>query len=464
MALPLVIPKLAMSMTRGTLVDWLRAAGDTVAPGDKLFSLETDKALTDVIAEQGGIVHPVVDAGTVLAPGSVVGYLLEPGEAAPEVEGPVAVRLGIAGLDTEGSVAIEPLAAPSGRVESSPIARRLAREAGLAIEEIEGSGPDGRIQERDVVAHLAGARARRGAPAHVSAVGAGATWATPLAQRAASSRGVDLNTVLGSGPSGRIGVADVESATRRSSGMPPSHAEREAYTNSAELNEGESRFVALSGMRRSIADRMQRSLRDTAQLTLGTDIEFDTAYELRRELLQQWTDVRVSLLDLIVVAAVKALHQHPLLNARLHEDAVELIAPIHIGLATAVDSGLLVPVLRDAARCSLREVSAAREAITAAARARALSGHELAGSTFTITSLGSARVSWFTPILNPPEVAILGVGSVAEGVKWCDDKPVRCRQLPLSLTVDHRVVDGVPAAAFLNTIRELLAHPLELLR
>lgn len=224
--------------------------------------------------------------------------------------------------------------------------------------------------------------------------------------------------------------------------------------------------IPLTGMRGTIARRMHASLQEMAQLTHGYEVRMDAVVALRAQLKQEWADSDLpvpSLGDFLMKAAALALREHPLLNAGVLEDGVHLYEGIHLGFAVAVPNGLLVPVIEDAAELSLPEMARRSRELAENARSGRISPALLEGATFTVTSLGGYGVDFFTPVINPGNVAILGVGRLRDGVEWVDDQPRRTQVLTLSLTFDHRAVDGAPAAEYLRTVGELLRKPLRLL-
>jgi pyruvate dehydrogenase E2 component (dihydrolipoamide acetyltransferase) len=290
--------------------------------------------------------------------------------------------------------------------------------------------------------------------------------ATPVARKLARELGIDLTRIPGSGPGGRVTKEDVESFTADSVAPGRGSAAVPAGLLTASPTPGcPGDRIPVRGVRKVIAERMSASLRESAQLTLGRHAVMDAAVDLRGRLLSSWAadGVRPTYTDMVVIAVARALRSFPLLNSRLagsgDETVIELLPSVHVGLAVATEDGLLVPVIRDAGRRSLREVSQTARALAEGARARTLSMDELTGSTFTVTALGAAGVEWFTPILNPPEVAILGIGAITEELRPGQDGPRVQRRMALSLTVDHRVVDGAPAGEFLAHVVELLEDP-----
>ena len=463
MATEVLIPKLGMTMTEGTVAEWLVPDGGSVRQGEIVYRLETEKINFEVEAEQDGVLRQVAAEGATLAPGTIVGYILAPGEALPAgIAPPSAAAAGAVSVSSGSPGAPANVAAsPNGRVVASPIARRLAKEAGIPLAAITGSGPGGRITEQDVIA----ARARP--PQTVSAPARPQPQreivASPLARRLAEQLHVDLAGVRGSGPGGRITKEDVEQAAAspaRPAAAAPSQA---TVVQAAQRHAGET--IPLRGVRKVIAERMHASLQQMAQLTLSAVVVMDEAIKLRAQLIDEWADegVRPSYSDLITKAVAKALPRHPLLNARVGEGAIELLPEVHIGIAVALADGLVVPVVRDADRLPLKEIARESARLATAARNGTLGLDEMAGGTFSITSLGMYDIDVFTPIVNPPNTAILGVGRLHDATAWEGDRPFRRSELALSLTIDHRAVDGAPAAEFLRAVRDLLQAPYRLL-
>lgn len=420
MATEVLLPKLGLTMQEGTIEEWLAAPGTLVRPGDVLLRLGTDKVDTDVEAEAGGVFHPAVEVGASLAPGTVIGWLLDEGESMP------------GGSDEDS------------RLFASPNARRVAAELAVDLTSLRGTGPGGRIVSEDVEeAHVESASE----PAHEPKAG-------PLVRRHAAEHGVDLAAVRGTGPGGRVRRADVDAA--RQPAPEPAAPERATA----------SRVIPLTGMRGAIAERMHSSLQQMAQLTHGYEAEMDAVVALREQLKREWdgTELTVpSLNDFVVRAAALALREHPLLNATITGDEIQLLDQIHLGLAVAVTDGLLVPVIRDADTLPLRELAGHTRELATGARDGSLRLDQLDGATFVVTSLGSYGVDMFTPVIYPGNVGILGVGRLRDGVAWDDDTPRKTRLLTLSLTFDHRAVDGAPAAEYLRTVADLLRQPLRLL-
>jgi pyruvate/2-oxoglutarate dehydrogenase complex dihydrolipoamide acyltransferase (E2) component len=438
MAVEVLLPKLGLTMQEGTIEEWLVPAGQAVSVGEPILLLATDKVDVEVEAEAEGHLHPVVEAGVTLAPGARIAWLLAAGEALPAGDSP----------------AVAAPAAPGERLLASPNARRVGRANGVDLAAVRGTGPGGRIVSEDVEEFLTAAvpAVPLAAVAAVAApVGTAPPVTSPLVRRQARELGVDLDGVSGSGPGGRVTRADVDAAAAAVAPVPPA------------LPAGE---IPLTGMRGVIAARMHASLHEMAQLTHGYEVSLDAVVALREQLKTEWGPAGLpvpSLNDFVVVAAARALLEHPGLNASVDGDRIVLRPDVHVGVAVAVPDGLLVPVVRDAARRALTDVAAETRSLAGAAREGRLPLPALEGATFVVTSLGGYGVDFFTPIVNPGNVAILGVGRLRDGVRWEGDVPHRTSVLTLSLTFDHRAVDGAPAAEYLRTVSRLLGQPLRLL-
>ncbi|MGW0841710.1 2-oxo acid dehydrogenase subunit E2 [Streptomyces sp. NPDC002787] len=500
MAVEVLLPKIGLTMQEGTIDEWLVPTGAAVAEGDALLRLATDKVDVDVEAEAGGLFHPVVPAGTTLPAGALIGWLLAEGEQPPDpastpmpagsgssagtasvavpapgggaattaVPAPGGgVGMGVprvlgggvgrgappvltgagAGPDAAGA-AVAPTANGTGdRLLSSPNARRVAAAAHVDLTAVRGTGPGGRIVSEDVEEFLAALHDDLVAPAPP-----GGAPSSPLVRKLARERGIDLTGVNGTGPGGRIRRSDLDAVT-------PAPVRRNAAPQPGDV-------LPLTGMRGTIARRMHASLQEMAQLTHGYEVRMDAVVALRDRLKEEWADGELpvpSLNDFLMKAAALALREHPLLNATVREDGIHLLDGIHLGFAVAVPGGLMVPVIEDAVALPLPEIARRSRALAEAAREGRISPAQLEGATFTVTSLGGYGVDFFTPVINPGNVAILGVGRLRDGVEWADDRPLRTRVLTLSLTFDHRAVDGAPAAEYLCSVGELLRKPLRLL-
>jgi pyruvate/2-oxoglutarate dehydrogenase complex dihydrolipoamide acyltransferase (E2) component len=462
MAVEVLIPKLGLTMETGLIEEWLVEPGTPVKPGDPLLRLATDKVNVEVEAEGAGLFHPAVEPGTELPPGALIGWLLEAGEQPPAAsagsppaatEAPAAPgALAATGAPAAiGAQAIGAQAGPpqarTGRLFASPNARRVARDRGIDVALLNGTGPGGRIITADVLDAAAAAHTGNGVPGQV---------VSPLVRRDAATAGVDLGAVAGTGPGGKVLRSDVQAAaSRQADGAQPAPAPLAA-----------AQVIPLTGMRGVIASRMQASLQEMAQLTLGTDATMDAAMALRAELKEQWQQAGMpvpTITDLVLRAAALALREHPRLNASVQDNAIHVQPEINVGLAVALEEGLMVPVLKRADQLPLSVLAAESRRLARAARDGGLTLAELEGGTFTVSTLGSYGIDFFTPVITPGQVAILGVGRLRDSVRWEGTTPVRTQVLTLSITFDHRAVDGAPAAEYLRSVTSRLARPLSLL-
>lgn len=428
MATEIKIPKLGMVMEEATVVRWLKGDGEMVAQGVPIVEIESEKITFQVEAPTAGVLHHAALAGHSGPIGALLGVITAAGEAAPSVtpsrpaEPPVAAAPAV-------TAASAPNITPTSAANpfASPAARRLAREHGVDLHHVKGSGPQGRIVESDVLNFLEAQKKPR---------------VSPIAKKVAERAGVDIAHIQGSGAQGRILREDVERAAlavgTRPSARPPAQT------------------APMTAMRRTIARRMQESLHSTAQVTLVTECDVTELVRLRERLRR---DFELTYTDLILQATARALEAHPRLNASLNGDQICRHEAIHIGVAVAVDDGLMVPVVRHANRKTLREIALETRDLAERARSGKLTLDELSGSTFSVTNLGRYGIDAFTPIINPPEAAILGVGRIVEKPAAYHGAVALRQLLTLSLTHDHRLVDGAPAAEFLQTVAEMLSMP-----
>ncbi|MDK2927707.1 MAG: hypothetical protein PWR31_1398 [Bacillota bacterium] len=445
MASIVTMPKLGLTMTEGTITKWLKQVGDSVKKGDLLFEVATDKITNQVEALEEGILRRIIvpEGGTapVSAPVAVIAAADEP---LPEVPGaqdaPPAVPEPAAPPSAEATGTEEAktggAAAAPGEVKASPAAKRLARESGVNLGEVKPTRPDGRIVEKDVLAYLdAQAKAKESASAPAEA--AGPVRATPVAERLAQELGVDLSRVAASG---RIGKEDVFRAWAAAQGA-----------------EEQERREPLAGMRKVIARRMAESKRTAPHVTINMEVDMSRARALREALKAQGK--KVSFNDIVVLAAARALRAFPVVNASLTETEVIYHSAVHVGVAVALDNGLIVPVVKNADQKSLLALSEEIKDLAARARAGRLSPDEAGGSTFTVTNLGMYGVDTFTPVINQPESAILGVNRIAEKPAVADGGIAIRPLMNLSLSFDHRLIDGALAAEFLAHVKTYLEEP-----
>lgn len=447
--------KVGMTMTEGMVSEWFIADGAEVKKGEMLYALETEKVNLDVDAEADGTVKHLVEAGVTLEPGDVVGYIFAQGESIPDVlpgatsQPEVVESAEPVAVESAAPMAVEAVVS-EGFVKASPAAKRLAKELDVNYLALQGTGPGGRIVEADVQSAASGQTAsQQPAVAAIQSQSSANIKASPLARRIAEQRAIDLSQVRGTGPGGRIVQSDVENL-----GASIAQASGPAAGD----------MVPVKGMRKTIAQRMHQSLQESAQLTMDMAAVMEDAVKLREQLIREWDGAaRPTFTDLVIKAAAKALQKHPLMNSQFGGTGIQLLNEIHVGIAVALPEGLVVPVVRHADQLSLKEIAIESARLATSARNGTLGLDDYAGGTFTISALGMFGVDSFTPIINQPQSGILGVNRILDGVAWEGETPIRQKQMNLSLTWDHRVLDGAPAAEFLQTVVEYLSEPYRLL-
>jgi pyruvate dehydrogenase E2 component (dihydrolipoamide acetyltransferase) len=478
MAHEIVMPQLGLSMESGRIARWLKQPGEPVQSGEVLLEVESDKATIEVEAVTSGRLAIVVggDAGDVKV-GTVIGYILAVGETAPDGGAagpaqPAAAAESPKAVTTVEVAAPRPAPAPGmRRLPSSPAARRRARELGVDWEQAQGSGPRGRIKERDVArlaqALAATAQAQAAAPAlSVTAPAPSETGPriSPLARGLAEALGLDPELLARRYPGQRIEREDVELAAREllagrtAAGAAP--ARPAAVRRAAQRK-------PMGSLRRLIAERMSQSAHTNAAVTLTTEVDATELVRLRETLKaapaggsdpsgRAVPSYNVLLARLVALA----LQEHPDLNASIEDGAVVHWATVNVGIAVDSPRGLVVPVLHDVPGRSLADLASQAEELLGRAREGQARPDELTNGTFTITNLGSYGIDAFTPIINPPECAVLGVGRLRRQPVVLADGSIAARTvLALSLTFDHRLVDGGPAARFLQRVGQFVEQP-----
>ncbi len=451
MASEIVLPQWGMEMQDGTIVRWLKQEGDTVAEGEPIVEVETAKLQTELESTASGVLSRIVaQEGQIVPIRGVLCVIAEPGEEIAQSAAPAAAS---------ASPAPATPAAPASNgagargVQVIPAARRLARERGVDLAQLRGSGPNGRIVLSDVESALQ-AQAPSAPAASPQAAGERVP-VVPAARRLARDNDIDLTAVVGSGPQGRVLIEDVEAAIASRSAPAP------APETSAEG------VVPLTGIRGAVATRMLQSIQTTAQVTLTTEAIVTAAMQLRRGLSRHHAEEaggNIGPLPVVVKATAEALKRHPRMNAietalADGQAQVQMLSEINIGLAVALDEGLVTPVIRGADGKSLAQLAAENRDLAARTRDGRTRPEEITGGTFTITNLGANEIDGFTPIINPPQAGILGVGRVVEKPVIANGEIVKGETMYLSLTFDHRVIDGAPAAEFLQTVKNLLEDP-----
>ena len=437
MSVTVTMPKLGLTMKTGKVSKWSKKEGDQVRKGEELFEVETEKITNKVEAPASGVLFQiVVPVGTTVPVGAVLAIIAEPGEQPERIEGVQA------GETTES--APKPTAAgpspsaatpkPAGEIVATPSAKRLAKELGVDLAFVKGSGPGGRIKEEDVIRHDEEARKK--------------PKITPLAEEIARNAGLDISTVVGTGEGGKITREDVERALQ-----PQEPAADEAPPP---------KTIPMAGMRKAIADNMQASLQNAAQLTLMTEADVTEALRLVQTVRDMYGSdpaVKISLNDVLILATSRVLKRFPIMNSTQAGDEIILHDSVGIGIAVALTEGLIVPVLADADQKGLLEIAREARGLAGAARNGTLTIEQLTGGTFTISNMSASNVDHFTPILKPPETGILGVGRPKEKPVVLNGQVAIRTMLGLSLTIDHRVVDGAPASEFLQALTRAIEQP-----
>jgi pyruvate dehydrogenase E2 component (dihydrolipoamide acetyltransferase) len=445
-----------------------------------VLRIETDKVESDVESPGAGRFHRVGNQGDTYPCGALIGYLLADGEAPPvaQVSAPAATATPAASAPVASSAPVaavtSSLAAPrrEGRLFASPNARRVAKELGIDIETVVGSGPEGRITSEDVEEAHKNPSARRATGAPAIAVAPilssnGNVLATAAARQLAELLGVDLAQVPYDATDGRVtkdGVAAfvrAQLAGSRSPGTPatPATTTSTATVVLAPASQTPTSIKKISGMRGTIAKRMQSSLQDMAQLTLHMDADLDAIVD-DRESRKSSSHSLPGFTDYVIAAAARALKLHPIVNSQVTAEGIALLPEIHVSMAVALPEGLIVPVIKNTTSLDLSSLAAETKRLSAAAREGKLGLAELEGGTFSVSTLGMFGVDGFTPVINPPNTAILGVGRLRDDlVVSKKGKVSTVKRMTLSLTWDHRVFDGAPAAEFCKSIVDLLADP-----
>ncbi len=405
MAIKIQMPKLSDTMDTGRIIKWLKKEGEKVSPGDVLAEVETDKANMDMEAYDEGILLKIIaNEGDRVKIGGLIGIL------------------GNAGEDVSAILADKPAPAATEEPKDKP-----------AQATPQTSGPT-------AVSH---------APTGQQPAGeSGRLKASPLAKRLARDKGIDLGEVKGSGTAGRIVKRDVESF---------SPAAIRHLVSSGEFSD-----EPLSMMREAIAKRLSRSNVEAPHFFLTVEVKMENAIAFRESINAFDEENKISFNDIIVKACAIALQEHPEVNATFMGDKIRMFGDVHVGVAVAIDEGLITPVIRDVDKKGLQDISLESKDLAARARARKLKPEEYSGSTFTVSNLGMFGVDEFTAIINPPEAAILAVGAIVEKPVVEDGEIKIGKRMRMTLSSDHRVVDGALSAKFMQTLKKVLENPASL--
>ena len=451
MASEIVMPRMGLTMETGIIVQWLKQEGELVTAGEPLLEIETDKATVEIEALEGGTLQKIIAvAGEEVPVGAVIAYLQEPGEAAKQPASAVSAAAITSAQTAVGPVAdLRPttsMTAMSQKVRASPAARRLAKDLGVALADVRGSGPNGRIVAWNVEdsSKVAASTMTTGLKP--------ALRISPVAQRMAADKGLDLSGVQGSGPAGTITRRDVELAVQRPA---------KQHTPEVEAVEPAS-IAPVTRIQRVMAERMTQSFTTAPHFYLHTEVDARQLMALRQQLLprfEQSERIHLTVTDLLIYFCSRVLPRHPLLMAQWAQEGLRHFHQVHIGLAVEVENGLLVPVIRDVDQLGLVEIARRRTDLAERARQGKLLPGEFEQGVFTISNLGMYRIDAFDAILNPPQAAILAVGRVKERALVENGQVIAASMLNLSLSVDHRVLDGAHGARFLSELAEMIEAP-----
>lgn len=442
MAEKVVMPKLGATMEEGIIDSWLVDIGEEIEEGDPIVEIQTDKITIEVEAEAAGVLlKKLYDVGDTVPVQKVIAYIGEAGEEIGHVEEDDSVGVVRGDFMTPNEQTNEVAAHTDGQVATdrdriqirrTPFARRLAEENNVNLAEITGTGPLGRIQKIDVENYLAQPTQK----------------ITPLAKKVVEDKQLDITQLSGSGAHGKIVKDDVIAAQSR---------KQDVIVDDR---------VALKGMRKVIANRISESFYTAPHVTLFSEIDMTEVVSLRKQLLpviEEMEGVRVSFNDIILKATAFSLKRNPNINISLEEEEIIYYKNIHLGVAVAVPNGLVVPVITNVDQKGLGAIATEAKTIARQARDGLLPPEKMQGSTFTISNLGMFAIDGFTPIINQPNAAILGVGRIQEKPVVVDGEIKVRSMMELSLSFDHRIIDGAPAAQFLTDLKDILEQPYKLM-
>lgn len=440
MAVKVIMPKQGLQMTEGKIVKWLVSEGEKVEVGQPLFEIETDKLIITIDSPASGVLLKIAKSeGEVVPITKTVAVIGEEGEdflallddnASGKLQDANQQGLTQRINDHDGTVMLK----QDKRIFATPRAKMIAQDKKINLEEVVGTGPNGLITTKDVgdcVDYIKGA-----------------TRATPVAAKMIGGLGIDPRYIAGTGDRGEITKADVEIFV----------AARKSQSTSGN---GSERIIPLDGMRKVIADRMMESLHSSAQANHKMSVDMSEVKIMRGKNAEN--GIKVSYTDIMVKIVSKALMEFPIINSSLTDEGILLKEYVNIGLAVSVDNGLVVPVIKDAQLLNLEEISQTSSELIENARKGCLKPYDCMGGTFTITNLGMFDIDEFTAIINPPESAILAVGKISKTPIVEGESIVIKPIMVLSLTYDHRIIDGVPAAQFMQRIKQLIKNPYLLL-
>jgi pyruvate dehydrogenase E2 component (dihydrolipoamide acetyltransferase) len=441
MATKVFMEALSPTMEEGRLVKWLKNEGDAVKSGEALAEVETDKAIMELVARGDGILRK---------------RLINEGDTAP-----VGTLAGVIATADENIDALVAGAAPAGApAAAAPAAPQPAAASSVPTRPEESQGEASTPPQQRVAAAPPVPPAAPAAPAPAPAA-QGDVRSSPLARRLASDRGLDLHSVQGSGPNGRIIKRDIEAAAAAGAGAPRAAASA-APSGPAIPREGDFHDEPLSQIRKTIAKRLGESIGPIPTFYLTAEFDLSRVMEMRKAMAELGDQFKVSVNDVLLKATAVALSQHPEVNAHWLGDKIRYHNRVHLGMAVATDDGLIVPVIWDADRKRMSEISREAKELAKRARERKLRPEEFTGSTFSVSNLGMFGIDQFTAIINPPEAGILAIGTSEEKLVVVNGEPVVRNRVRVTMSCDHRIIDGAVGAKFLQTLRRLIENPLML--
>ena len=458
MATNVTMPKLGLTMETGKIVEWKVAQGGEVKQGQILLVVETEKITYEVEAPASGLLNIIVKAEEEVPVAELIAQIaadkaeldaLSAGGAPAAAPAPAAAAPAPAAAAPAQAAApaSAPAAAraPGERVMASPLAKKLAEEADIDISLIAGTGPDGRIVKEDVENYLASNKVR----------------ISPVAKKMADAAGLDLSAITGSGANGKIMKEDVEKAI--AAPKAPAAAAPEKKAAAAEVAAGD-RMEKLSGMRKVIARKMLQSCNEAAMAYMTYEIDATAIQDFREKILksaEKKHGVRVTITDFMLKLTAMALRQHPVINTRWVEgEGILFLDDINVGMAMAIKAGLVVPVIKTTDKKSIIEIAKDRTALIEKGRNGKLGPAEMTGGTFTVSAMGMFGTDVFTAIINQPENAILGVGTIKDKPVVVKGQIVIRPMMNLSLTYDHRTIDGADAGRFMQTLQQYMEDPM----
>ena len=419
------MPALGMAQDSGKLIAWLKKEGERVTEGEPIMEIETDKATVEIEATASGTLGGVVaEAGDDVPVGQVIAWILEAGESVPEAEPAIELE------DTAPTEITPP-------VPATPVAIKIAREHNVDLSRV--ASASGRIQKADVLAYIDAQNEVAEQPR--------LTPASPKARRIAVERGIELASISGSGPGGAI-LADDVLATQVSDQLPVSPLTGQTLPS--------------SNIWRIMADRVTQSWTSTPHFYLMREVNASRIVEWRM-VVKQHRDINVTYTDILILVVAAALRDHEWINVTWSQGEIQVQPSINIGLAVATEDGLVVPVIHQADTLKLSEIAEWRQDLVQRAQNHKLRPDDLQGGTFTISNLGMYGVDAFIPIINPPQAAILGVGRIASRVAAVEEHASVQPMMTLTLSYDHRAIDGARGAQFLDRLASYIEQPLQLL-